>query len=353
MPWYSYHLRMKALLFFTLFSINAWSASVADLEAQLKQMPDRLSNRVQLANAYFKINQFSKVVELLNPYTDQLDENSFLLLGSAYSSLKDHMNEVRVLTVMTSKKEVDHRWYMLLGQAHLKHASTLPQDKQPPVHTLAIQSLRRTLQLQPKFKPAYDLLLITFLQQRAHNEARELLAEGIANFGRRADLFRELCRIDSGDGFLVQAIDHCREAIKLAPTYPDNFVYLVQTMYDQGENEQAERNITAAARKFPQSEFVQWAAGTLFMKKKNYPVSARYFSTGLKADGNSIRCAFGLAQSLYETGDEETALPHFVKACAADKATFHTFLSAGAKLKQKGNTSLGGRYTQAAYACKN
>jgi predicted Zn-dependent protease len=338
---------MTAFILSLLLSLQAFSESIPELEAKLKQTPDRLAVRLALASQYFKAKSFDKVIPLLNPYTDQLDDSGFLILANAYSNLKDHTNEVRILNVLIGRADDDYRWRMLLAQAYLKQANTLPKGEKSMTNamTSAIQQLRQVVVLQPKFKPAFDLLLITFLNQRQNNEARELLSDGIARYGERAELFRDLCRLDSLDGFLVQAIENCRKAIKLAPGYPDNYVYLVQTMHDQGEFEQAERNVTAAARKFPKEEFVQWAAGTIFLKKKNFPVSSRYFQAAVNADANSMRSHFGLAQSLFENGEDEAALAHYIKTCQNDAASYEAFLIAGSKVKQKGNTSLGQKYT--------
>jgi tetratricopeptide (TPR) repeat protein len=338
-----------------LLSFQAVSETIPELEAKLKQTPDRLPVRNALAAQYFKGGQFDKVIPVLNPYTDQLDETAFLTLANSYSNLKDHLNEVRILNVLIGRDEDDYRWRMLAAQAYLKLANTLPKGEKAMANamTSAILQLRQVVTLQPKFKPGFDLLLITFLNQRQNNEARQLLTDGLNRYGERAELFRELCRLDSLDGFLVEAIQNCRKAIKLAPNYPDNYVYLVQTMHDQGEFEQAERNIISAARKFPKEEFVQWSAGTIFFKKKNFPVASRYFQTAVNADPNSLRAHSGLAQALFENGEDEAALAHFVKTCATDRASYEAFLIAGAKVKQKGNNTLGQKYRQAAYACRN
>src|SRR6185312_243873 len=132
-----------------------------------------------------------------------------------------------------------------------------------------------------KYKPAFDLLLNTLLVIKADNEARELLMDGIKKFGERAEFYRDLCRLDSTDGFLVQALANCRRAIKLAPGFPDSYVYLVQSLYDQKELEHADKDIVSAARRFPNSEFVPWAAGMLFLKKKTFAVAARYFQAAV------------------------------------------------------------------------
>ena len=343
---------MHAILIL-LLSFNCFAQSVADLESKLKSKPDDLIARIQLASAYNAQGNHDKVISTLNPYTDQLNANAFLLLAGAYAKKNDYQNEVRVLNFLASKEEENFQWQMLLGQAHLKQASVTKDEAQKEKElTSGIQKLRRAMQLNPRFKPAFDLLLKTFVDQRRHNDARELLMEGITKFGRRPELFRELCRIDATDGFLVQAVSNCTESIKVSPNYPDSYVYLIQALSDQKENQQAEKEAIKAAKKFPKSDFVQWAAGMLFFRKKNYPVSLRYFETALAAK-NTPRNHYGLAQALFESGEEARALPHFVEACKSDATTVDTFMAAGGRLKQKGNYSLGTKFIQSASSCRN
>lgn len=322
------------------------------MESDLKKNPNRLSTRIRLANIYLKQKQYPKVIELLNAYTDQLPSPGFLALANAYSRKADYQNEVRVLTQLVEKESEDYQWRLLLGQALLKQASTqkdlLSKDK---MGIAAVQQLRKAMQLEPNFKPAFDLLLNTLLHMKANNESRELLYEGISKFGERSELYRELCRLDANDGFLEQAVNNCRRGIKLAPNYPDNYVFLVQALTDQKEEQLAESDIVSAARKFKKSEFVQWAAGTLYFKKKIFPVAGRYFLAAVQADPKSGRSHFGLAQSQFEAGEEVKALDHFIKACHADHSTVDVFLAAGGRLKQKGNMELGNKYVSQANIC--
>lgn len=336
--------------------IVGWPAaaqSIADMEASIKQKPDNVKIRESLANAYARDNKPDRVIALLNPYTDQLDSTGFLLLASSYSSIKDYPNEARVLGLLSARDNDNYKWHMLLGQAYLKHAAAMaPGTAAQAELTAGIKQLRQVLILEKKYKPAFDLLLNTFLQQKSNNEARELLTEGIEKFGRRPEFFRELCRLDSTDGFLVQAIKSCRTSIKLSPGYPDHYVYLAQTLHDQDKDVEAERDIVTAAKRFAKNEFVQWAAGTLFLRRKNYSVSARYFQAALAADPASARAHFGLAQALFESGSEAAAFEHFVAACKAGVGDIEIFFSAGSRLKQKGNSDLGNKYTRAANTCR-
>lgn len=337
------------------FSCYAHAQTAGTLESKIKSDPDNVGARVKLAEIRLAEKKFAEAADLLNAYTDQLGGGGFRTLAYAYSEQKKYEDEVRVLSIIAKREENNHEWPMLLAQAYLKQADSVPKgefERQNRLMTSGIQQLRAALKISPSYKPAFDLLLKTFVAQRAHNEARELLTEGIQRFGRRPELYRELCRIDSNDGFLVQAIANCQESINISPNYPDHFVFLVQALYDQKEEVRAEKQITIAAKRFPQSEYVQWAAGTLFLRKKNYPVAARYFKAAVSATPQSGRSQFGLAQSLFEAGQEKEALEHFVLACKADHQTVERFLSSGARLKQRGDTELGGKYLQQANSCR-
>ncbi len=341
---------------YLIFSLMAFAQTDAQLEKLIASNPDNVHARLRLAEIRLSQNKFKEVVELLNPYTDQLKGDGIRALAFAYSNLKDHANEVRVLTMMANRDEENYEWHMLLAHAYLKQANlTTDLERHESLITSGIQRLRRVLKLQPRYKPAFDLLLKTFLQQKTHNEARELLLEGIKHFGERPELYRELCRIDSNDGFIVQAIENCSKSIELSPNYPDHYVYLIQSLLDkkdQKDDVKAERLAVKAAKMFPKSEFVQWAAGTLFFRKKNYAVSSRYFKAAVKAKSDSARSHFGLAQSLYESGNEAQALNHFIAACKGDPTVGDTFHTAASRLKQKGNKELGSKYSVAAHNCR-
>lgn len=341
-----------ALILF--FSCSVFAQTAPEMEATLQKHPDQLSTRLQLGNYYLKQKSYDRVIELLNSYTDQLTAQGFLTLASAYSSKKDYLNEARVLNLLALKQPADFHWHLLLGQAYLKQVSqNADPEKKRDIATQGIKELRQALKLQPKFKPAFDALLVALLQQKANNDARELLNEGVHIYGERPELYRELCRLDAADGFLGSAIKNCRRGIKIAPNYPDNYVFLIQALYDQKEQTRAESEASSAARKFPNSEFVQWAAGTLFFKRKNYPVARRYFAAATKADPNSSRAHFGLAQAMFESGEEQSSYEHFLFACKHDPKSIDKFLEAGGRLKQKGQQSLGDKFVSSAYGCKN
>lgn len=343
--------------FFLVIALSLWTGLAhavdsAALEKKLETDPDNMKTRLALAHAYKEENKFDKIVELLNTYTDQLSPEGFRLLAFSYSSQKDYANEVRVLNLYVTAKEDDFQARMLLGQAYIKQAATITDpERNKTTLTQGIQQLRKTLQLAPKYKPAFDQLLYTLLQQKSHGEARELLLEGIEKFGERPELYQELCRLDAYDGYLSQAVKNCITSITLAPAYPDHYVYLVQTYHDQKEDVKAEKQAVAAAKRFPKNEFVQWAAGTLFLRKKNYPVASRYFKAAVKASPSSTRAQYGLAQSLVGSGQEEAALEPFSKSCK-ESGAYDTLMLTIGRLKQSGRKALVSKFQKVATACR-
>lgn len=348
------------ILTYTLPTSAQPAFSGAQLEAQLAKRPDALRIRIEAANAYARERRPDKVIELLNPYTDQLNSNSFLLLASSYSAKNDYSNEIRILSLLSAKEDESYQWHMLLGQAYLKSANEQKKaESRADLLTSGIKQLRRVLSLNPRFKPAFDLLLNTLVSQKSDNEARELLMEGLNKFGERPELYQELCRLDSTDGFLVQAIENCRQSIHLSPDYPDHYVYLGQSQYDQQEEQAAERTLVNAAKHFPNSEFVQSSAGALFFRRKIYPVAVRYLQVAVKLNPKEARSQFNLAQALFESGAESASLEHFIAACKMNPSTVETFLSSGSRLKRKGEasnnkalTDLGSRFIKAANTCR-
>jgi tetratricopeptide (TPR) repeat protein len=276
-----------------------------------------------------------------------------MILANSYSKKRKYSDEVRVLKILAGKNESSYQAQMLLGQRLLKEAmASKDPESTKRIEIEAIRAFRVCLKIRPNFKPAFDELLNTLLTHKgAASDARELIAEGVSKFGERPELVMELCRLDAQNGYVTQAVASCRQAKQISPGFPDSYVYLSQALYDQEENTQAEQELVTAAKRFPASEFVQWSAGTVFFRKKNYPVSSRYFGQAVKADPVSSRSQFGYAQSLFESGQEGAALPEFAKACKMDPAIVtDAFFTAGSRLRQKGN-KLGEKYKEMAFNC--
>lgn len=310
--------------------------------------------REQKAQKLFEEKKFDDVIATLNPFTEQLSVSSYLLLSGSYSEKKLYADEVRVLKMLAEKDPENHEVHYILANAYQKLATqTEDPFRKKEIENSCIQSLRDSIRLNKKYQPAYDLLLNIFISEKNHYEARTLLGDMIKLFGNRPPYLNDLCRLLSLDGYLQQAIDDCRRAIISSKNYPDNYIYLAQAYFDKGDEKESEKILIAAAKRFPQSEPVQWAASEFYQKKKNYPVANRYLQVAVKADPKSVRSNVGYANTLLEIGKPEEALPYYLTACQLDPNTKSDLATAAAKLRIAKKEALAKKFLSTKLSCQS
>lgn len=316
-------------------------AATQSLKAQLANQPNNLPLRESVAKHLYDAGAHQDVVNTLNPYTNVIGVPSFLILAGSYKELGDFLNQVRVLDLLQNKDSENHLNHFILADARLLLAESLKDEMaKKKEEDRAIHNLRQAISLNPGYKPAYDKLLTIFIKNQNNYESRTLITTMIGRFKDRPEFYIDLCRLYSTDGFLNQAVESCTKAIELAPNFPDSYAYLAQSLKDQDKNDEAARQLTQAAQRFPKSEFVQRAAGQFYMLRENHPVAARYFRQATNADPSSVTSQLGLAQSLFSSEQFTPSLKAFSVACRLDpQATLPIFQAAAAHLRQKDRSS--------------
>ncbi len=339
-------MRLPILGYILVLSLTAQAA-------QEKKASHELMKREQSAKLAFKQKQFEDVVNLLNPYTDEVSASSFITLAGAYNELKDFKNLVRILSLLSEKRPKDYHVHFMLGDAHIKLASDSKDvRKRQEEEDAGVAAFRTALRLNRRFRPAHQALVNFFQTAGLNHEAREQLNDMLKTFGDRGEIHADLCRLNSIDGFLQQAIKHCRRAMTLAPNFPESYVYLAQTYFDQKSLDKAETTLVQAARKFPKSEFVQYGAGQFFLKKNNYPVATKYLKRAVASQSESARSQRSLANALFESGLSKESLSHFLKACQIDQTAQGDLLGAASRLRLKGENMLAQEFSMASANCK-
>lgn len=327
--------------------------AVLTFSAQSNASSPELVKREQAAKDAFQEKKFADVVEILNPYTDEVSPSSFITLASAYNELKDYKNLVRILSLLSEKRPKDYHVFFMLGDAHLKFAGDSKDvRKRQEEENEGVASFRTAIRLNRNFRPAHQALVNFFQLSGLNHEAREQLNDMLKAFGDRGEIHADLCRLNSIDGFLQQAIKHCRRAMTLAPNFPESYVYLAQTYFDQKSLDKAEKTLVYAAKKFPKSEFAQYGAGQFFLKKSNYPVATKYLKRAVASETESARSQRSLANALFESGLSKESLSHFLKACQIDQTAQADLLSAASRLRLKGENMLAQEFSMTSSNCK-
>ncbi len=300
-----------------------------------------------------KQKKWPRVIELMNPHTDVASARGYLLLAAAYQETKDFKNVVRVLSLLSEKRPKDPHLQFMLGDALIKQGAQVSEAKErQDLEARGIESLRTAIRFRRSFQLPYQALANYFIGAGMNLEAREQINDMLKVFGKKPEFHADLCRLYALDGFLQQAVKHCSRASQLNPEFSESYIYLAQAYFDQKEMEKAEATLIDAAKQFPESEFVQYGAGQFFLKKNNFPVAMKYLKRAVASKDSSARSQLALAQSLFESGLEEESLKHYSRACQINTSAQSEVLSAASRLRLKGNSTLAGRFSQAAGSCK-
>jgi tetratricopeptide (TPR) repeat protein len=309
------------------------------------------SDRDLQAQKLVKASQWKETIALLSPNMEKLSPKGSLMLASAYAETRDWFNVAKVFAGLSEKLPMDAEIFYAHGDALLKSAASGNPTERRNRENQAVEALRKAIQLNRKFQPAHRALVNYFLASKMNNDAREGLEEMVEIFGERDEIFSDLCRSYTLDGFYAQSVNSCRRALELAPQMPDNFIYLAQAHFDHDEKQKAETLLLKAAGLFEKSEFAQYGAGQFFISKGNWAVAQKYLNAAVKNDPKSIRAHSSLGKACFELGQFTAALENMLIACKGRSALQEELLTAASRLRVKGDAKTAGQFAQAAVNC--
>jgi tetratricopeptide (TPR) repeat protein len=319
------------------------SATIESLESQLTKNSSQIKIREKLGKAYWTKKNYKKVIETLAIYSNEISNDSLVILAESYFLNGDKNNRIRMLEIYVEREPDRFKSNHLLGKA------LLDAEK----YNDAAPYLRRAIELAPKHRPSYDVLLEMFIKTKNNYEARVLVQDMQKIFGNKKEFDNHLCRLYTLESYLEQAENSCLLAVKNDPKTPENHVYLAQAYYDQKNKTAAERIFKTSANQFKASEFVQYAAGQFYLEEKNFPAAVRYLQTAVKLKNDSYRSHLVLAMALYESRKVADALPHYKRACELDKTkdAIKEFRVASAKLYKGGDVEWANKYDSIITVC--
>lgn len=320
---------MFTLVQLALGPIFVFAASLSQLETDLKRQPSNLRLRQKIAKLHHNKKHSTEVIKYLAPFSNEINVESLRVLATAYRAKKDYSNEIQTLELYRQRTPGTFRPHYLLGRALRDNAQ----------YDEAVEFLRKSIGFASKHRPSYKTLLGIFRMKKQNYESRILLNDMIRLFGARKEFLNEQCALFVTDGFLAEARKTCKQAVSKDRRHPDNHVHLAQTYFLQSQKKSAEKIYITAARQFPKSEYVQWAAGEYYYQETNFPIAVRYLKAAIKADPKKARSQLGLAVSMFEMGSYKEAAPHYLAACKLDKSrvAMRSFQTAAAKLRQEQN----------------
>lgn len=293
------------------------------------------------AEASFKKGDYDAVTKLLWKNIETLDRRGLILLALAHEKKKDPANMLKVANILTSKNEKDFQGFYLTGSAHLMNKKTGE----------ALEALKTTLELNPKYQPAYDRLAEMYEQKKNMYELRILFQDMVEKLGPKPEFLSKLCEINSVDFTEDQAIKYCTAAIAKDPKRADNHVHLGLTRLHAGDKEEAKKLLKSAADSHSKSEFAQFSYATLLDDQKDYLAASKYYGAAVAADPQAARSWIGYAKSSFEIQKFEQSLEAFKKACKLDRKNAVAFRKAVTLLKTSNDSTWVKPFETASESC--
>tara|TARA_Y100000780_G_scaffold158924_1_gene143858 strand:+ start:5313 stop:6482 length:1170 start_codon:yes stop_codon:yes gene_type:complete len=314
--------------------------NISILKKKVAKTPSK-ELKQKLALYLMKDQQYKDAIEIYRDLLDPNDLKSYLNLAEAYRGNKAWLDEIRVLNQVIPKWPNYANLYFLQANA-FKEIDKLDD---------ATIKYRKTLSLQPKFEDAYWGLYEIFKLKKNNYEGRIILQDMIRIFGEKAEYYTELCQNYTEDSYFEEALAACQVAVRLSPKIAKNHVYLGLTQQYKGNNVQAEKILSYAARQFPGSSFAQESAGKVMQEKENYEVAAKFYRQCIRTDKSKVNCWKGYAQTNFQLGKYKESLKAYKIVCEKDRTVLTEFKKQAAILRINGKSDWYDKYTEAVTSC--
>ena len=296
------------------------------------------------------------LIELLEPYIHDLDLPSLLLLEEVYSKEKNYKQQIKTLNWILSQFPEKPLYYFRLAQVQLtlnkeeqketqqrkikKKTHLLPKDHLKLLlqrENKAIENLRQSIELDPKFRPAYQELINLFIKKNESYEALVVTQDMGKNLGKNPSYFGLLCQLYSMRRLFEDSLENCNKAIEFFPENPLYHFYRIQvySKQEEGQEKKVVPLLTQWSHRFPKNSFVQEKMGQYYLKKKSFPLALRHLSQSIKIDPSSASAQLAFAEASFALQHYKQALKAYLRVCDLTKKTPREFKRAASSLRQK------------------
>ncbi len=306
----------------------------------------RASNQAQAyditaAESALKSKEFKRAIEILSPEVENLDRDALFVLAKAYSSMKNPEAAIKVYTACLTKNPKDVEAKTLIGAEQFVSG----KDKE------AIGSLKEALEINPRFVPAYKVMIRIYEKKKNKYELRLLYQDLVDKVGDRGEYITKLCELTTLDGLYDLASKYCQLGIQKNAQEASNYVHLGITYNQTGEKKKAENYLKKAAEEYQDSSIAQLTYAQFLDEKKNFIGSFGYYKRAVQADPKSIAAKIGVGTSGLEIQKFQDSLDSYISACGMDKTAIPAFRKAANVLRMTKNSEWLKKYETAIEKC--
>ncbi|HXM99433.1 MAG TPA: tetratricopeptide repeat protein [Candidatus Dormibacteraeota bacterium] len=249
------------------FRAEQYADAVAPLERQLKAHADDSFCRQLLGLSYSVLENYAKVVSVLQPFLDHPPDDPGLLFawGTALIRMRQPDTAQSIFKRLLEQNADNAAIHLLLGQAHAQQLD----------YPNALAELKTALQLDPQLLDAHYYMGLVYLHQgEFESAAQEFRAELQLQPGNH------LAKYHLGYGLLAQghaaeAIPILRDVIKALPRYELAYFELGRALLDQGDSSGAIENLETAKNLAPEHDAVYFQLSRAYRRANRMQEAAQ------------------------------------------------------------------------------
>ena len=310
-------LRGKAALRLGAESPAQIAAARADFESARQSAPNSPLPHVNLADAAAAERKLDEAAQHLERALS-LDRTNFQALTALINlgAATARLDQVRArVEQLAAEQPASAQLQYLLGQAYRAGS-----QQQQPDPSRAEAALRRAVELDPDFMPAYSALAEVYFgtQQpdRAIDEYKKIAERRPEDF----TAFRNIGLIEAGRGQLDVAMEYYRRVLAIRPDEPvaANNLAAIYGEHGKGNAEEAMRLGQEVVRRFPNEPGFSDTLGWVYYRKGLYRDAVeqlrRAVAGAVKRGGDNSLYRWHLGAALARAGDKAAARRELQKA---------------------------------------
>lgn len=293
--------------------VSIWNASVG--LAQTRQTTPPPTKSVQ---KLFEEKNYQKVVDILEPKSEKLSVNELLILGKAYSQIKNSYSAGKIFQLILAQEPKNAEVMALLGEVYL----ATKKEKE------GLQALKDSLSMNPKNTTAYSILIQHYERLGNKYELRLIYEDMNKYIGETDYSIRKLCELYTSGGIYDLSKKFCTRGIEINKKLPENYINLAISLDATGDSQTADATFIKAVGLFPKSSETLLSYAKHLEEQKKFSQAYGFYKKSYSMNPASIKAALGTAFMGIELQKFSEALPIYQKICKKSKETLIGFRKA-------------------------
>lgn len=286
-------------------------------------VPSRAQNtpELQRARKAFQDKKYSEAESLFWKNIEKLSLADMKMMMYASDRQGKTIEAIKAAQLILGKTRGDADAYTMIGKSHAEKTTQKDSEK------LAIENLKKAIEVNPKFEPAY-LAFAAFYEKkikilegkmqnkkRSYYELRLLYQEMSEQFPKKPQYASLVCKIDALDEQLDQAKESCRKAMLVNPKDPMGYVYMGIAYQKAKEDDEAKRLLSGAVKRFKNSDLASLSWAQYLESQGNFVDAYNFFKSATTLSQQNVDAWTGVARTAMQIGKEEDSYQAFKKAC--------------------------------------